>query len=46
VREEQHFDGVNAALRVHASVHAPLLCVADVFEISLDDRSRPASIER
>ena len=27
------FDGVTAALRVNASVHAPLLCVAQVFKI-------------
>ena len=28
------FDGVTAGLRVNASVHAPLLCVADVFKVA------------
>lgn len=38
------FDGVTAGLRVNASVHAPLLCVADVFKIAsgkLDLPGRP-----
>src|SRR3546814_3753866 len=28
------FDGVTAALRVNASVHAPLLCVANIFKVA------------
>lgn len=28
------FDGVTAALRVNASVHAPLLCVTNVFKVA------------
>ncbi|WP_440223960.1 hypothetical protein ACQQ2N_01790 [Dokdonella sp. MW10] len=28
------FDGVTAGLRVNASVHAPLLCVVDVFKVA------------
>lgn len=35
------FDGVTAGLRVNASVHAPLLCVADVFKIASGDLSLP-----
>jgi len=35
------FDGVTAGLRVNASVHAPLVCVADVFEVASGDLSLP-----
>ncbi|UJB21439.1 MULTISPECIES: hypothetical protein [Lysobacter] len=35
------FDGVTAGLRVNASVHAPLLCVVDVYKISSGDLSLP-----
>lgn len=35
------FDGVAAGLRVNASVHAPLLCVVDVFKIASGDLSLP-----
>jgi hypothetical protein len=35
------FDGVTAALRVNASVHSPLLCVANVFKIASGDLSLP-----
>lgn len=35
------FDGVTAALRVHASVHDPMLCVVDVFEVASGDLSLP-----
>lgn len=35
------FDGVTAGLRVNASVHAPLLCVEDVFKIASKDLSLP-----
>lgn len=38
------FDGVTAALRVNASVHSPLLCVADVFKIASGDLSLPGKI--
>lgn len=40
------FDGVTAALRVHASVHAPLLCVADVFKVASGDLSLPGKVDR
>jgi hypothetical protein len=38
------FDGVTAALRVHASVHDPMLCVVDVFEVASGDLSLPGKV--
>ena len=38
------FDGVTAALRVNASVHNPLLCVADVFKVASGDLSLPGKV--
>ena len=35
------YDGVTAALRVNASVHDPLLCVTDVFDVASGDLSLP-----
>lgn len=35
------FDGVTAGLRVNASVHAPLLCVVDVFKVASGSLSLP-----
>jgi hypothetical protein len=35
------FDGVTAGLRVNESAHAPLLCVANVFDIASGDLSLP-----
>lgn len=35
------FDGVTAGLRVNVSVHAPLLCVVDVFRVASGDLSLP-----
>jgi hypothetical protein len=40
------FDGVTAGLRVNASVHAPLLCVVDVFKIASGDLSLPGKPNR
>ncbi len=40
------FDGVTAALRVNASVHSPLLCVADVFKIASGDLSLPGKVNQ
>lgn len=40
------FDGVTAGLRVNASVHAPLLCVADVFKVASGDLSLPGRVGR
>lgn len=39
------FDGVTAGLRVNASVHAPLLCVVDVFKVASGNLSLPGRIE-
>ncbi len=39
------FDGVTAALRVNASVHSPLLCVADVFKVASGDLSLPGKVD-
>lgn len=39
------FDGVTAALRVNASVHSPLLCVANVFKVASGDLSLPGKVE-
>lgn len=39
------FDGVTAGLRVNASVHAPLLCVADVFDVASADLSLTGTVE-
>lgn len=41
---EMRFDGVTAALRVHANLHAPLLCVTDVFDVASGDLSLPGSV--
>ncbi|MGR3760791.1 hypothetical protein ACUXV3_11770 [Roseobacteraceae bacterium NS-SX3] len=39
------FDGVTAGLQVNANVHAPLLCVTDVFDIASGDLSLPGKLE-
>lgn len=46
VVEHASFDGVAAGLRVNASVHAPLLCVADVFKVASGDLSLPGKPNR
>lgn len=38
------FDGVTAALRVNANIHAPLLCVTDVFDVASGDLSLPGQV--
>jgi len=38
------YDGVTAALRVNANIHAPLLCVTDVFDIASGNLSLPGAI--
>jgi hypothetical protein len=40
------FDGVTAALRVNASVHNPLLCVANVFKVASGDLSLPGKVNQ
>ncbi len=42
---ELNFDGVTAALRVNANLHAPLLCVTDVFDVASGDLSLPGRLE-
>ena len=44
--EKSVFDGVTAALRVNASVHNPLLCVANVFKVASGDLSLPGKVNR
>ncbi|MBY0242292.1 MAG: hypothetical protein K2X55_23565 [Burkholderiaceae bacterium] len=39
------FDGVTAGLRVGASPHQPLLCVANVFDVASGDLSMPGKAE-
>lgn len=39
------YDGVTAALRVNANVHAPLLCVTDVFDVASGDLSLPGRVD-
>ncbi|MCI1709012.1 MAG: hypothetical protein LKM39_00330 [Chiayiivirga sp.] len=46
VVEQASFDGVTAGLRVNASVHAPLLCVVDVFKVASGDLSLPGKTNR
>lgn len=44
--EAAGFDGVTAGLRVNANVHAPLLCVADVFDVASGDLSLPGKVNQ
>lgn len=46
ILKDLKFDGVTAGLRVNASVHAPLLCVANVFKVASGDLSLPGRIDR
>lgn len=46
VVEASTFDGVTAALRVNASVHNPLLCVANVFKVASGDLSLPGQVNK
>jgi hypothetical protein len=39
-----NYDGVTAALRVNASVHSPLLCVADVFDVASGKLTLPGRV--
>jgi hypothetical protein len=40
------FDGVTAGLRVNASVHSPLLCVANVFDVASGNLSLPGRVTK
>ncbi|MCB1511882.1 MAG: hypothetical protein KDJ36_13355, partial [Hyphomicrobiaceae bacterium] len=46
VVEAANFDGVASGLRVNANVHAPLLCVTDVFDVASGDLSLPGKVKR
>lgn len=39
------YDGVTAALKVNANLHAPLLCVSDVFDVASGDLSLPGAVK-
>ncbi|MEP3277992.1 MAG: hypothetical protein ABJN26_14500 [Stappiaceae bacterium] len=39
------YDGVTSALKVNANIHAPLLCVTDVFDVASGDLSLPGKIK-
>ncbi len=43
--QQTTFDGVTAGLRVNQSVHAPLLCVADVMDVASGDLSLPGKVD-
>lgn len=38
------FDGVTAGLRVNGNLHAPLLCVSNVFKVASGDLSLPGTV--
>lgn len=40
------FDGVTATLRINASMHNPLLCVADVFKVASGELSLPGKVNQ
>ena len=42
--ETLSYDGVTSALRVNQNVHAPLLCVVDVFDVASGDLSLPGKL--
>jgi hypothetical protein len=39
------FDAVTAGLRVNANLHAPLLCVSNIFHVASGDLSMPGVID-
>jgi hypothetical protein len=40
------FDGVTAGLKVNANLHAPLLCVANVFKVASGNLSLPGKVTK
>lgn len=40
-----NYDGVTAGLRVNVDLHAPLLCVSEVYDIASDDLSLPGVVQ-
>ncbi|MCV0427812.1 MAG: hypothetical protein K5905_20335 [Roseibium sp.] len=43
--ENMSYDGVTSALRVNQNIHAPLLCVVDVFDVASGDLSLPGKTD-
>lgn len=43
--EGMKFDGVTSALKVNANLHAPLLCIASIFDVASGDLSLPGKIK-
>lgn len=41
-----NFDGVTSALKVNANLHAPLLCISDVFDVASGDLSQPGRMPK
>ncbi|MGJ8529564.1 hypothetical protein [Maritalea sp.] len=39
------YDGVTSALRVNANLHAPLLCVTNIFDVASGDLSLPGIVK-
>jgi hypothetical protein len=39
------YDGVTAGLKVNANLHAPLLCVSNVFDVASGDLSLPGKVD-
>ncbi len=39
------YDGVTAAMKVNANIHAPLLCVTDVFDVASGNLSLPGKVK-
>jgi len=46
VVEAARYDGVTSGLRVNANIHAPLLCVVDVFDVASGDLSLPGRVSK
>lgn len=38
------FDGVTSALKVNANLHAPLLCISDIFDVASGNLSLPGKV--
>lgn len=43
--ESAKFDGVTSGLRVNESVHAPLLCIENIFKVASGDLSLPGTVK-
>lgn len=43
--ESAKFDGVTSGLRVNESVHAPLLCIENIFKVASGDLSLPGKVK-